>query len=399
VEESEPPDNRFPRELVRVLVVASSWGFAFSSSYLLPKFFAADLNASPAEIGNAIGIFGWATVALAAHTGRLVDRWTLRRVMVLGTLGTAITSFGLASVTSVGPLLYGIRVAQAYSHALCFTAVGVAVARISPPERLSQALGLSGASMLVMNALAPAILEPIADHYGWPYAFSLAGFAALVSCALASRLRAAQVSATRSSTFLEVLTQPIGRDFALIAAIAGLAWGSMVTFEPPLALALGKTQVRGFFVAYAVGAITVRLGLGHLPDRVGRYRTALATFVVYTFVVLSLAVAPVELFELSGLVFGVSHGLFYPSLNAIAVTNVEPHQRGRILAVFTGAFYLGFAGTTVLGPLADAFGYRSVFWAVGVTTGCGVLLLARSKAFGAKPSTRLSLPVRLGSAT
>jgi MFS family permease len=66
------------------------------------------------------------------------------------------------------------------------------------------------------------------------------------------------------------------------------------------------------------------------------------------------------------------------------VMGVEPHQRGRILAVFTGAFYMGFAGTSFLGPLAGAAGYRAVFWVAGATTAAGVVLLARSRALGAK---------------
>jgi MFS family permease len=305
--------------------------------------------------------------------------------MLLGALGTGLTCFGIAMVTSVGPALYALRIAQAYAHALGFTAVGVAVASLAPPERLSQALGLSGASMLVMNALSPAVLEPIADSVGWPAAFSVAGSMALVSVVLGLGLPPIRVGggsgAKRSgSAFREILRRPIARDFAAISAIAGLAFGTMVTFEPPLALGLGRTQVRGFFIAYAVGALTVRLGLGHLPDRLGRHRVAVSMFAAYAVVVASVGLVPAWLLEGAGLCFGVAHGLFYPSLNAIAVSGVAPEERGRILSVFTGAFYLGFAGPSLLGPLADAVGYPPIFWLVGAVTAGGVGLLARSDA-------------------
>ena len=396
MKETEPPNRRFPSELYRVLAVASTWGFAFSSTYLLPKFLDRSLGATPSEIGLVVGSFGWATVAIAPHAGALVDRWPLRRLMFLGALGTALTSFGLASVGEVGPLLYLLRLAQAYAHALTFTAVGVAVASLAPAERLSQALGLSGASMLVMNALSPAVLEPIADRFGWSAAFTLAGAMSLVSCALCLRLPAIRVgSATPSRRrvpgFLELLERPLARDFALISAIAGLAFGTMVTFEPPLALSLGRTQVRGFFIAYAVGAISVRLGIGHLPDRLGRHRVAVVTFALYALVVASVGFVPAWLLDAAGLGFGIAHGLFYPSLNAIAVTGVAPHEQGRILALFTGAFYLGFAGPSLLGPLAEAAGYRAVFWVVAAVTAGGVVKLARSRALGGGGAWRPSL--------
>ena len=66
--------------------------------------------------------------------------------------------------------------------------------------------------------------------------------------------------------------------------------------------------------------------------------------------------------EAIGLAFGLSHGLVYPSLNAIAVTGVAAHERGRIMAIFTGSFNLGvWGGATAFGMLATFVGYEAVF--------------------------------------
>jgi len=50
---------------VLVLVVASTWGFAFSTFYLLPAFLGQELKAGPAEIGYVVGILGVSTVVFA----------------------------------------------------------------------------------------------------------------------------------------------------------------------------------------------------------------------------------------------------------------------------------------------------------------------------------------------
>ncbi len=369
-------------ELRRVFLVGSAWSFAHSAFYLLPKFVERELHAGPAEIGLAAGIFGWATVAVAPLSGRIIDRSSLRFALVFGTALTALTTLAFVLVDSVGPLLLAIRVVQALAHAVVFTAIGVAVAAIVRTERLSEALGLSGASMLVMNAVAPAVLEPLAEFAGWKIVFVVTTLVATVSTVLALRLPALGTprAAAAHGGFVWLLRRPLGRDFAIVSAISGLAFGTVFAFEPALALRLGRASVGGFFVAYAIGAISVRLGLGRLPDRLGRHAVATAMLVLYSFAVTSLAFVPGYLLEVVGLTFGVAHGLFYPSLNGLVLATVEPERRGRLFGLFTAAFYLGFAGPSLLGVVADAWGFEVVFIAIGGTTAIGALILATSTA-------------------
>lgn len=392
--ESEEPDSPlWSPELRRVLVVAAAWSFAFSTFYLLPKFLEREAGSGPLEIGVAMGIFGWATVLVAPFTGRILDRSSSRSAFLLGTATTCLASLGFLFVDRFGGLLLALRVLQAFSHALVFTAAGVAVAELVRPARLSEALGLSGASMLVMSALAPGVLEPIAELYGWRTVFAVSAFVGAVAVALSLRLPLGRIDSIGAPAggYLALLRRPLGRDFAIVSAIAGLAFGTVFAFEPTLALSIGRESVGGFFVAYAIGAIAVRVGLGRVPDRFGRHRVASATFALYAISVGSLSFAPAFLLEVVGLAFGVAHGLFFPALNGIVLVTVEPHARGRIFGLFTSAFYLGFAGPTVLGPVADVFGLRVVFAIVGATTALGTVLLVRSRALRGSGALRATL--------
>jgi predicted MFS family arabinose efflux permease len=382
---TDPPgardSRRFPPELYRVIAVAATWSFAYAAFYLLPKYMEQALAASRAEIGLVMGSFGWATVAVAPFATGMISRRSSRAVFAIGTVSTAFTSLAFLVAGGSIPALVALRIAQAFAHALVFTALSFAAAEFAPPERLSQALGICGASMLVMNALAPAVLEPVATAFGWPTVFVLSSVVASFGAVLSLRLPGARPRevTSRASGMIDVLRTPIGRDFALVAMVSGLAFGTVFAFEPSLALALGREHVSGFFVGFAVGAITVRLGLGHLPDRLGRRRVALAMFTLYALTVLSFTIVPGSLLELVGVSFGVAHGLFYPALNGLALTAVATTARAGILTVFTAAFYLGFSGPAVLGPLAEAAGLRTVFAVVAAATFCGVALLARSR--------------------
>jgi len=255
------------------------------------------------------------------------------------------------------------------------------VADLAPRERLGQALGLSGASMLVMNAIAPAIAEPLATIAGWPVVFALAATAAVVSAVLAATVaEPPAVAAPARGGLLAVLRRPFAMHYALVIALAGVAFGAVFTFQQPFALALGRSQVGGFFVAYASAAILVRVGFGHLPERVGPHRAALAALVLYALVVVAMAGLRPWMIEPLGALFGLAHGVFYPTMNAIAFSAVGRDERGRIMAVFTGAFSFGmWAGATLLGVVAARYGYPTVFVvaASGVTVAVAVLATSR----------------------
>jgi MFS family permease len=376
------PAHWLTPQLVRVLAAASAWGFAFSTFYLLPKFLTETVAAGPAEIGLVVGTFGIATVLSTPLAGRCVDRFERRYAMVAGAILMAIAAAGFLLVRTIGPLVLVLRAMQGASWALLVTAIGTLVADLAPRERLGQALGLSGASMLVMNAIAPAIAEPLAALAGWQVVFALAAAAAVVSAALAAGVvePPATVVPTRGG-LLAVLRRPVAMHYALVIALAGMAFGAVFTFQQPFALALGRAQVGGFFIAYAGAAILVRVGFGHLPERVGLHRAALASLVLYALVVIAMAGLRPWMLEPLGALFGLAHGVFYPTMNAIALSAVDRDERGRIMAVFTGAFSLGmWAGATLLGLVAAHFGYPTVF----VVAACGVTLavavLATSRA-------------------
>src|SRR6185295_9248001 len=118
---------------------------------------------------------------------------------------------------------------------------------------------------------------------------------------------------------------------------------------------------------------------GRVPERVGLHRAATAALVLYAVVVIAMAALRPWAIEPLGALFGLAHGVFYPTMNAIALSAVRDEERGRIMAVFTGAFSLGtWAGATLLGVVAAHAGYPAVFLvaAAGVTCAVAILVLS-----------------------
>lgn len=378
------------RSFVVLLLAQSSFGFGFSCYFLLPKFVTQELGGSPSEIGLVMAAFGASSIVFIPLVGDWVDRFGRRPFIVAGAVVMALASLAFLAVDRVGPLLYALRMVQGVAFASVFISASTLVADDAPPEHLGRVIGIFGVSILSMHAFAPAVAEEIAGRVGWDAVFAMAALSSLVCLATTPFIRDPRLEHDGAGTpgIFEVMKRPRSLRFGAVVALTGAAFGAMMTYPQPFALALGRTHVRGFFIAYALAAVGVRLGFGGLADRLGRRRIALATLVVYGAVVLAMAWLRPGLLEPFGLVFGAAHGLFYPAYNALALQEAGPRERGKVMAVFNGAFNFGNSGATVgLGFVAERFGYPAVFWiaAAGVMAAYVVL---RASPDGRRPLPR-----------
>jgi MFS family permease len=122
--------------------------------------------------------------------------------------------------------------------------------------------------------------------------------------------------------------------------------------------------------------LAVRLLFGNLADRFGRARVGGIALAFYSLVVASTAGLGHGWLALLGLGFGLAHGAFYPSLNALALEGVAREQRGTVGAYFNAAFNGGVLIVTFcFGQIAQAYGYRVVFLLVACLSVSGSFVL------------------------
>ena len=376
------PPPLLSRNFVTLLAAQASFGYAFSSFFMLPKFLVTELSAGPAEVGRVAAAYGVAVIVLIPAMGVLVDRFGRRRFMTLGALLMAAVSGLFAAVSEVGPLIYALRAAQGLAFAMVFVGGSTLAVDEAPAERVGQAIALFGLTMLSMNGVAAAGVEAIAASAGWPWAFIAAAAAAAVCALLSRRLSDGGVAGRDEETsgLWQVASRPGLAPIWVVIGLAGAAMSSVVTYHQPFAIALGIENVSGFFVAYALAAIVVRAGLGHFIDRAGRRRVAIAALCLYSLVVTAMAkLAGVAGLALLGAGFGVAHGFFYPALNSVAVSGVRSNERGKVMALFQGAFHVGFAGSALaFGALAEIAGYPPIFYGGGLCALVALIVLAAS---------------------
>ena len=362
---------------VRLLATNMAFGFSMSCFYLLPKYLTVNYAATPGAVGAVMGIFGLTCVLVVPWLGRAVSGLGLARTIFFSQMLMAASSFAFALIPGMGPAMLVLRILQGLATAGVLTAGVTMVCELAPPQKLGQAMGLAGAASLIMNAIAPAVAEPIGARYGFAWVFALSGLAAVAGGLAARKLHATDVSAGQASarpSFIPRRARPI----LFVLGFSGAGFYVVMTFLAPLALSRGVDTVRGFFVAYTVAALAVRLLGGAFTDRLGLRRTAIFGMVAYgTFIAAIAAIGPRSI-VLLGLGFGFVHGAIFPALMALVFLGTEPAERAQLASLANGVMNLGMLSVLGFGQLANHFGLLSVFLATGTLVALSTLLLARN---------------------
>jgi MFS family permease len=361
---------------LRLLATNSAFGFSLSTFYLLPKHLTVTYAVTPGTLGAVMGIFGLTCVLVVPWLGRAVNRIGFVRTLCLTQILIAACSFAFAGLHGVGTAMLLLRILQGLATAGYMTAAVAMVCDLAPPERLVQAMGLSGAASLIMNAIAPAVAELVGGCWGFPWAFALSGAAALLGVWCASKLP----EQPRHVCTTAPLAPPARFRPVLVAlAFSGAGFNVVMAFLSPLALPRGVHAVSGFFAAYTVAALGVRLFGGGIGDRLGLRQTGVVSMLLYGLAIAAMAgVQPWSLIGL-GLLFGFAHGVLFPALMAMLFQGTKPSERASLAGLSNGVMSLGMLTVPVFGQIANRVGLVPVFLFTGALVSASAWSLTRGR--------------------
>ncbi len=380
---SQPPanDRLFTREFALLLAMMACFGMSWSFYLILPKFLATELSLDAAGIGKVVGVQGFTAVMVTPLIGWLVDRYGRLPWLIAGNVLLMVTGIAYVFVEDVGPLLYFSQMMWGIGMVMTFNSAGTMTADIAPPGRMAEAIGFFGAANLAMNAVSPALGEILETTVGWDYVFIASATAGALAAVLAASLKEPPKHAPQDlEKRRPILGMPMLRVYGATLAITA-SFTALFTLHQPFALGEGVTQIRSFFVGFAILALTVRLGGGRFIDRFGVLRASIVSVALYATVPPLLGfVGPTHLF-LVGAAMGLAHGVAYPALTALGIARASASSRGMVVSIVHGAFNGGHAFFAyTLGMVAASIGYATAFWIAGAVTFGGALLLLVKRA-------------------
>lgn len=257
-------------------------------------------------------------------------------------------------------------------------------------EARSQALGYA-TSTLTLTGIAFPLLGGWVGATHWQFAFYLYGLglplAFLAAFMLKEKPNQVKGRATDSSQKLsKILTRPHALQLLLTLCLASVAMYAVVIYAPLyLKATIGAgAALNGIVLASrAIGAATVSaFAAKGLAKRLGLNR---ATATGFALMALTLATIPLlsQLLWilLTAVLFGVGFGIALPNLYSALADLAPSGLRSSVLAVGTGAGFLGqFLSPILLGPAINYGGLPGIFYAAAsVSIVAGLLLLWGSK--------------------
>jgi predicted MFS family arabinose efflux permease len=353
-------------------------------------------NISAAQVVLTTSIWGAARLVMDLPLGVIVERLHAGRVLVAGTVISAIGAFIAAAAPTFAVMLAGRAVSGVGAAAVSYVAI-ISLLDLSEPSRRGRSLGIYQAVLQAGSSLSPVAAGFASVIGGWPAAFAIAGFASLASALTlwvtgagrhqsASGHRRGADRPTRAehdepaiqARVREVRPVLLSIDYATFAMF--FVTGGLVLTGIPLfgsdrlgmdaagiGLVLGIATALRFFIGLA-GA--------ELSDRVGR-RVVLVSGML-------LMIVPLLLFSLVESTFWfvvatwvLAAGRFGNSMPIAMLSDYAPPSRlGRLVAANRFVADLGIViGPIAVGILIDAWGFGPPFLAAAALISTAVLAL------------------------
>ena len=353
------------------------WSYSFtvfiSLFQLLPAapYRVIDLGGSTAEAGLFLGLLTYASAFSAPLTGSIADRFGQRRVLIIVSLILAAISAGYAFMTSYKVMLAVVVVHGMFWSAL-LSASSAYMAGTIPASRRAEGLGYWGLASVSAIATAPAIGFWMYRH-GWMVMCLEIVALNLVMTVIALRLPR-EHDGSSAVAARDVTPRGLGRliewrviVLAVTLGLIAFGYGGLTSFSALFADYLGIAPRSAFLSAMAAAMLIGRITIGRSLDRIGHRRVLLPVLVMPAVGLLMLGVTyGPALFLTSAIVFGAGFGLMYPAFAAYVIEHVPAARRGAAFGAIIAAFDTGLGtGSTVMGSLIEAFGYRPAYLGAG----------------------------------
>jgi MFS family permease len=328
---------------------------------------------SSVALGIVTGLQFLPLLLLAPWTGMIADRFSKRRILALTQSSLALTSLltGVLVMTGAVQLwhVYLLAFLQGVATAVDNPARQTFVSEMVPREELSNAVGLNSASFNAARLIGPGVAGLVIAAAGTGPAFlvnTLTFVAVLVALA---RLRTGELRpaprARGKGQIAEGVRYVRSRpDIMLVMAIVFVLGTFGMNFQMTTALMAttvfhkgpGEYGLLGSIMA--IGSLSAALLSARRPrPRLRILLVALGGFVVSS---LAAALAPSYVWFAVLLVpVGLSALTVVTSANSMVQLGVDPHMRGRVMALYMAIFMGGTPlGSPLVGWIGSAWGPR-----------------------------------------
>lgn len=346
---------------------------------VLPRYVTGPLDGSTLEVGIVTGIFAVTGLAARPFAGHLADTAGRRRVVIGGSLLTALA--GAMYLLPLGiPGLIAARLVLGAGEGAVYTAGAAWVVDMAPPASRGRLIGWFGLAIWGALSLGPPLGELMLRATDFEVVWAFSALAPLLGAWIASRVpetyEATGGPARPRSVSSLISREAIGPGFSLALSIVGYAAlaGFVVLHLEDLGIGHGAEV----FTAFAIAVVVGRLAGSWIPDRIGGPPTAVAAASMEAIGLIIIGASTSLEGALAGAVFaGIGFSVLFPALALITLEAVPEDRRGAAMGTFTAFFDVGMGiGAPLAGLAATLAGFEAAFYLAAGAAIAGALLSA-----------------------
>jgi MFS family permease len=293
-------------------------------------------------------------------SGLLGEKFGIRRVMVSGMVGSAVTSLLVAFSHSYLQVLLLRILFGGFSGNYYTPATSILAQKFSEKER-GTAQGILMMGVPAGTALAPLLAIPVSAQWGWRMSFLLVSLVGIVVSILF------YVLTQEKKELTHMRDQVVWSSHIFIIGISAFFTGATVfgllTFFPKFLLSEGlEPGTAGFiFSLLAVSGFISVAGCGRLSDILGRFRVLVGLFVILVVSLAGFLVLPVHFFIVLVIPTGAVLYGYVPPLMAFVADLSPPKARGFWIGYLNTMAFVGAAfGSAVAGLILDHYTYSEL---------------------------------------
>ncbi|OIN66474.1 MFS transporter [Exiguobacterium sp. KRL4] len=333
----------------------------------LPLLAAKQFDVSRSSLGWVVTAFILATVCSRPLIGHWLDRYELKRMLLLSaSLFTFISCLYLIVLPFESfSLLLIIRVLHGFSFGMISSSLSLSVTTLIPKPRQGEGLGYFVLSMNLASVLGPVIGLTLIAHDALVWYFVTIASLAICSFLLMIRLPLTSNHLTTSSPFRLRQSLFLASPVLLLATVlAGIAISSTSAFISLYADTMHHVTYASYFYGLAaLGMVAIRPFAGKRFDRKGHASVLVPSYGLYATGFLVLGLFPtLPGLLLAALIIGVGSASIFPGLQTVMLTYAAPEQKGKAISTFFLAYDSGFGiGAFLLSGISAKVGYSNMF--------------------------------------
>lgn len=353
------------RALLSLLAINLLAGVATGMLQMTIPLYALSLKASTLQLGLIAGAAGIGRLLVVIPSGVLIDRYGARRLFVVSTLVTAVTTLLLLSTTST-PALMGVLTIQSMGQAIGFLALQAGFLKRLPYLGKARAGWQRGATQIGFYLIGPVLCGMLLQDARYAVVFVSVSAIFVTELAISwyrrvCGAREMQDSHHRSGSgqlarFRVLLADRIMLQVLTIECLGAATFSVFRSFVAPVAVTILHLSVRDVsFLILSQGAVAMCMLLfgGGLLELIALDR-------IYRFSGMCVAFGSVLLASAGGfwsfwagaVVLGMGTGLM--SLCSLSRISRVQGEKGKIAALFSFSIGIGnTAGPVVAGMVGD----------------------------------------------